>query len=632
METGQPLMNDRGPFPAPVPGTVQTALLQAGVIEDWHVGLNSLRCEWVEHRHWELRARVPGGGLAGARKIVLDAQGLDYSGWVIVDGEEVAEWRGVLRPQRFDLTERLADGEDHLLRIVFDQPPEEQGQIAYTSRSQYFKPRYNYSWDWCPRMVPIGVWGAVALKTDLEAELEAVKVWSDLGDDLETGRLSVDLRYEPVGPPDELTVAVRVMEGNDEVACREEPLQAGEQNLPLEALTVEPWWPNGEGAQKTYTLTVEVFGADAETVWEQRRQVGFRCVRWLPCEGAPEDAEPWICEVNGRAIFLQGVNWAPVRLNYADVTDEQYRHLVAMYREMACNIVRVWGGGILEPEVFYDACDEAGIFVWQEFPLSSSGLDNWPPEDPEAIEELCAIARSYIQRRAHHPSLLMWCGGNELLGGPDGSKVGSSHPAPPDHPALAAMAQVVREEDPTRRYVQTSPSGPRAHCNPAEAGKGLHHDVHGPWGIGGARDLEGWKEHWRVCDALMVSEIGMPAACDVELIKRYLPDDWWPPSNDAWAHSSLWWLMWERYREELDGLPPEEAPARYVQETQEEQCEALRIAAESCKRRFPRCGGFLIWTGHDCFPCAINNSVIDFEGEAKPGYWALREVFLRRHD
>jgi len=67
--------------------------------------------------------------------------------------------------------------------------------------------------------------------------------------------------------------------------------------------------------------------------------------------------------------------------------------------------------------------------VWQEFPLSSSGFDNWPPEDEQVIEELCAIAESYVARRRHHVSLLLWSGGNELQGSLDGRKMGQASPS-----------------------------------------------------------------------------------------------------------------------------------------------------------------------------------------------------------
>lgn len=628
VETGQQLRCDLGPLPATVPGTVQKALLDAGLLEDWYVGMNSLGAEWVEHRHWELTARLPGGELAGARRLRLAAEGLDYSGWVLVDGREVGTFSGVLKPQRFDLTEYLADGRDHYLTIIFDEPPPEQGQIGFTSRSRYFKPRHNYGWDWCPRFVPIGVWGALALQRDLEAEVEVVKVWSDLAEDLTTGSLRITLLYDPAGEAEDLTARARVYDEGAEVARHEGPLAPGQHELALDGLAVEPWWPNSEGRQKTYLLAVEVLDTQGEVAWRDQRKVGFKRVRWLPCEGAPEGALPWLCEVNGRPVFLQGVNWSPIRVNHADLAPADYRERIDLYREMGCNLFRVWGGAYLETEGFYDLCDEAGILVWQEFPLSSSGVENWPPEDPEVIQELVRIARSYIHRRAHHVSLLMWCGGNELLGGPEGSKIGSSVPAPPDHPCLAALRDVVREEDPTRRFQHTSPSGPRAHGGPAEWGQGVHHEVHGPWGFDG--NMEAYKEYWRGDDALFRAEVGVPGACDVELIKRYCPDAWWPPNNPTWAHSCLWWIGWGRFSN-LGDLPPEEGLAAYVRQTQAEQAEGLGFAAEACKRRFPRCGGFLIWHGHDCFPCPINNSVIDFEGRPKPGYFALQRVFTNRY-
>jgi len=625
METGLQLRSDLGPIAAVLPGTVQEALRREGVLDDWLVGLNSRACEWVEHRHWELFTKLSADDVAGARRIVLDANGLDHSGWILVDAQEVASFSGVLTPTLIDLTEYLSDGQDHFLSIVFDEPPAEQGQIGFTSLSKHFKPRYNYSWDWCPRLVPIGVWGHLRLTADIASEFRVAKVWTDLSEDLQAGLMSITLSYESDAPEPGLTVRATLRHGDAVVVSEEVSVTGGTEEWRIEGFQVSPWWPNGEGPAKLYELTVELIAHGGEVLLTDRRRVGFRHVRWVPCEGAPEDAMPWICEVNGKPIFLQGVNWSPVRVAYPDTQDEEYRQRVELYREMGCNLLRVWGGAYLGTEAFFQACDGAGILVWQEFPLSSSGIDNWPPEDPDVIERLQVIARSYIGRRAHHPSLLMWCGGNELQGSMDGGKTGGGLPARPDHPCLAAFAEVVRDEDPTRRFLHTSASGPRFNADASEFGMGVNHEVHGPWGFDG--NMAGFKEYWRGDDALFRAEVGVPGACDVDLIKRYYPDGaWWPPTNETWAHSCLWWLMWDQY-EHLTDRDPDEALAEYVERTQANQAEGYAFAARMCKQRFPRCGGFVIWHGHDCYPCAVNNSVIDVEGKPKPAYYALKEVF-----
>ncbi len=623
METGQGIGFDVGPVDAVVPGTVQEALRRAGRIEDWLVGLNSLACEWVEHRHWELVCRLTA---PHDEPIVLAAEGLDYAGWVLVDGREVASWSGALTPQRFDLTEQLGDGAEHWLSIVFDTPPEEQGQIGYTSRSRYFKPRYNFSWDWCARFVPIGVVGGLRLLTGAAAELHLGPVRTELADDLATGTVHLRLEHRPAADRRLRRVSAALYDGDSLLQMLVLPIGEGVNEVRLEPGAVTPWQPNLAGAQKLYRLDVDVIDESDQVLWSATRRVGFKRVRWLPCDGAPADALPWICEVNGTPTFLQGANWSPVRVAYPDTTAADYRQRVALYRDMGCNVLRVWGGAYLPPESFYDACDEAGILVWQEFPLSSSGIDNWPPEQPAAIAELERIAGSYITRRAHHASLLMWCGGNELQSSGPGSKTGGGVPCDLSHPCLAALAAVVERDDPGRRFLPTSAYGPRFSASLETVGSGLHHCVHGPWGIGGAADLEGWFELFRRDDSLFRSETGMPGACDAEVIRRYLPRGWWPPDGPEWRHSSAWWLMLHRFAH-LAGLEPEAALAAYIEQTQREQAVALAFAAARHKERFPACGGFIIWHGHDCFPCPIGNALIDVEGRPKPVCEALRQVF-----
>ncbi len=141
------------------------------------------------------------------------------------------------------------------------------------------------------------------------------------------------------------------------IRCR-----ARDVSLALAVSRVNPWWPNGEGAQSLYTLLVR---ADGKVIAERR--IGFKRVRWLPCEGGAEDALPWICEINRRAVFLQGVNWTPVQVDYPAVTKTQYASRIDLYRQMGANLLRVWGGAFLERESFYDLCDEAASSSGRSF-------------------------------------------------------------------------------------------------------------------------------------------------------------------------------------------------------------------------------------------------------------------------
>lgn len=621
METGWSMGADVGPVSARVPGSAHQALLDAGLIEDWNVGLNSRACEWTEHRHWAFAAELPAFWTEEPGAKVLMADGLDYSGWILVDGAEMGRFSGALTPQEFDLTAALTPGTPHRLLIVFDTPPEEQGQIGYTSQSRFFKPRYNYSWDWCPRIVPVGVWDRLRLCTGWAGALRVNHLRAELAQDGATGTVQVRVLAAEAVRDAGLNLSVQLLDGDRFLAGAFGEIRPGNNEIALPAVEIEPWWPNGCGDQKLYTFSLKAETAAGKVVWSCTREVGFRRIEWAPCEGAPADAEPWICVVNGKPVFLQGANWVPPRAIYHDTQDDEYRTLIDLYRNMGCTVLRVWGGGILEKEIFYRLCDEAGILVWQEFPLSSSGLENEPPDSGAVIKRLCAIASSYIERRGHHASLLLWSGGNELTVDLNGMQV----PAGYNHPCIAALRGTVRAEDPGRRFIPTSASGPRFGGAPEDFGKGLHHDIHGPWGIEGfVKDMDEWRAYWAKDDALFRSEVGMPGAAALDSIERYSGGQQvMPPQGEYWRHAAAWWTQWRRLKDRLEG----KTLAEYVALTQAEQAEAYAIAATACKSRFPQCGGFIIWMGHDCYPCPANNSVIDFDQNPKPAYYALKDVF-----
>jgi beta-mannosidase len=411
------------------------------------------------------------------------------------------------------------------------------------------------------------------------------------------------------------------------VACHRRRLKPGRHALKLAVDAPELWWPAGEGSPALYEVRVDAAVA-GRVVATWTREVGFKHVTWRPNAGAPAGALPWICVVNHRPVFLQGVNWTPARLDYLEARSAEVRGLVAQYRKIGCNLLRVWGGAGLETTEFYAACDRAGLMVWQEFPLSSSGMDSCPPEDVAFVAEAAAIARHFVRARQHHASLLLWCGGNELHRTVDGTPGGARRPLEASHPVLAALTRVVAREDPGRRFLPTSPFGPRFGAMRDEFGRGLHHAVHGPWGLDGFAGMAEWKSYWQDDDALFRSEVGVAGACEAGLIARFAGNEpLWPPTNAYWQHTAAWWAQWERLRRRIGAAPAAEALPRYVALTQREQAEHLALAARLTKARFPACGGFLVWMGHDAFPCPANTSLIDFERKLKPAAHALAAVF-----
>ena len=617
---GKTSFADEPPVPAKVPGSVQASLRDAGVLPDWNVGMNARQCEWVESRHWIYETAVPESWATGGKAARLVCAGLDYAGRVRVDGRDAGTFTGSFIPHEFDLGP-LAGGE--LLEIIFDCPPRWLGQLGYTSRMTDWKPRYNYTWDWTVRLVQLGIWDDISLVVTDEAEFADVSVSTDY--DLSAGTGSIRLKGDVVGEQ-AATVRASLASPGGEVFRTEYPPGMFRAGVTVDDLNVDAWYPNGFGPQPLYDLTFTLLDAQGRELDGRKRRVGFKHVEWRPCEGAPREADPWICVVNGEPVFLQGVNWTPILPNFADVTDDDYRLRLEEYARMGCTIMRVWGGAFLEKTCFYDLCDELGLLVWQEFPLSSSGVDNWPPEDKESIAELSEIARSYILRRQHHASLLMWCGGNELQGSPDGGKEGMGLPVDLSHPLMRRFDEIVKALDPGRRFVASSSSGPRFGAEEEDFGKGVHWDVHGPWKP--EHGMEAWERYWAADDALFRSEVGSPGASPADIIRKtageieILPGTF---TNPLWRRTS-WWIEWETFTEEQGHEPA--SLEEYVEWSQNRQAKALGIAAASCKGRFPGCGGFIAWMGHDSFPCTANTAVLDFEGRRKPAADALAKVFL----
>ncbi|HEX6443615.1 MAG TPA: glycoside hydrolase family 2 TIM barrel-domain containing protein [Streptosporangiales bacterium] len=583
-----------GWMPARVPGSVLDDLWRAGEIPDPYVARNTLAAEWVWQRAWVYRRRIssPGDGNA-----VLRFDGVDHAATVCLDGDVVAAHEGMFVPFEVDVTDALADGAEHLLAVVVHPAPANEPQVGETHRVSVHKSRMGYGWDFCPRLVHQGVWRPVTLTAWRHARLVDVSVGTMLAEDLATGSVEVVAEVEGVA---DAGLRVTVADGDTVVASSVEDVRVDGRSRVRSTLPVERprlWWPNGAGEQPLYRVGVELsVPGVAPGASGTERYVGFRHLAGLPHEPA----------VNGERMFVKGWNWVPLDALYGVPRPEKLDHLLRLAKEANVNLLRVWGGGLIETPGFYDRCDRLGLLVWQEFAMSSSGFASVPSDAPGFVDLMVRDAHAIVPPLRHHPSLAMWCGGNELAG-PEG-------PLDDTTPVLGALRDVVRELDPGRAWLPTSPSP---------------HDDHGPW------EHQGVNEHQRCYDAgttPLHSEFGVEGMTNPRTLDAVVPaGSRWPADRDnpVYAHLGAWWnnapLVRASFGGRLHDLDTLGRASRFL------QADGLRYAVEANRRRAPRCGGTLPWQFDESYPNAWCTAAVDHRGDPKPAYHAVRRAYSRHH-
>ncbi|MBQ7338409.1 MAG: hypothetical protein IJW40_08160 [Clostridia bacterium] len=614
------------PIPATVPGAVQADLLRAGLIEDWNVDDHFLHMEWVEHREWVYEKHFTLTDI-DAQRYELLFEGLDYSGYVFVNGMEVLYFEGMHLPHHADVTNAVRVGDNHL-RIVFLQPPEVEGQVGYTSRVKTLKSRYNYGWDWMPRMVNIGIFGDVSLKIERGGVLGDVYPRASLEDDC--GVVRTDIEVNRIDDR-ELILTVSLLDAAGSlIDSKSQPVTAEEMRLTLRCPNAALWQVSGFGAQNLYRVVTQL--SDKSAILDEKSQtIGFRTLKYDRPEGAAEDTFPYVPVVNGVRIPVRGVNWVPLSPFYGTVTEQNYRAQLTAIKNMNVTMIRVWGGALLESDTFYDLCDELGILVWQEFPQSSSGIENAACSDADFIEDLLEVAKVDILRRRARACLAIWCGGNELY-------YDDYRPQGLEHPTLMALSHLVTELDGDRLFLPASPSGP-VPGSMDYIGTGKLHDTHGPWNY-----AAGPRAYYQSCnrdDSLLHSEVGAPAASRMELLVKYRGNaKLWPPTkhNRYWLTRGAWWLHMEQMTDWFGEFDGEKMDVdTYVRAFRLTQAEALRYVSSAVRYAGDRKAGMIVWMGNEPFPNAANTSVLEFDGCPKPAYFELKRMFAHvmlglRHD
>ena len=404
-------------------------------------------------------------------------------------------------------------------------------------------------------------------------------------------------------------------------ASYEMPVVAGTNVLEAQVQIPKPrlWWPNGLGEAHLYAVEAVLdLGRRVDTL---STRFGLRKLELVT--EADSIGESFFFRVNGVPVFMKGANVIPMDHFPSRVGPEQYEGLFRDAAEANMNMLRVWGGGIYEEDVFYDFADQYGILIWQDF-MFANGMY---PGDSLFLDNIRQEATEQVRRLRTHPSLALWCGNNEMDEGWKNWGWARNYDTPEDSAAVrdayeeifhGVLPQVVAQEDPSRRYWPSSPS--LGWGNPESMNRGDSHY----WGVWHGQEPFGVLEEKL---PRFSSEFGFQAFPSVETISAFVSPEQQNLQDPALRVHQKHPIGNEIIIEYMgrDYFVPE-AFDDFVYLSQLLQAEGMRRAFEAQRRARPRTMGTLYWQLNDTWP-AISWSSRDYFGRWKALHFAARDAF-----
>jgi beta-mannosidase len=653
-----------GWLPAVVPGGVHESLLAAGRIEDPYQDRNERGVRWIEERDWWFRGSFAGPAeLAAGERARLVFHGLDTVADIWLNGRPLGHHENMFRPAEFDVTERLRDRNDLLLRFspplygltvpaaaaelqarfaaLFadfmsgDEPrAESDGFMTETKAvaSLRRKAPFSWGWDFGPRVPSVGIWRPAELRVEKAAVLTGHHIRTEaIGPD-GSATVGVLVEADPFATGAQLTARIEVTAPSGRRASVELPVTDGQAHGALTVPEAELWWTHDLGDPVLHDVTVTLLDG-AKTLDRVTDRVGLRTIA-LDRGADPEGGHVFRFILNGVPVFARGAAWLPADMLVGSVEPDRVRALVGLARDGGMNMLRVWGGGIYEQDAFYRACDEQGVLVWQDFMFACT---DYPQSDPALAAEVAREAEYQVRRLRNHPSLALWCGNNEVQV-IHGAVYQSYDPGDWGYDFFyRVLPDAVARHDGRTPYWPGSPWGEDPSEGWAAANGVLDGDRHAwevwhgiSFGPGDRTyDNPGDARHYRRYaddSGKFISEFGIHAAPELATLRRYLPQD------ELHVHSE----SFDQHNKDnpknkhdavlaiVTGLPA--TIEQYVDFTMISQAEGLKFGVEHYRRRAPHCNGTLAWQFNDVWP-GFSWSVVDHDLVPKAGYHYLSRAY-----
>lgn len=608
-------------FLGTVPGTVQGDIVEQKLMPHPYIGLNEKLFRRLENKTW-VYEKVFFIEKLEKKSYFLVFEGIDTVSEIYLNDTYLGNTENMFLTYRYDVSDILKEGENKL-RVVIHSPTKHAKKlediygrlhaVEDPKRVYIRKAQYSFGWDWGARIVSSGIYKDVYIEELSDGKLKYPTAYLE---DLK-GSVVFEGYVENINDPSKYEVQVLINE--KEViklpVFKEDNEYKFKGSMVIENLKL--WFPRDLGESYLYTVLFNLI-KEGNVIYSTTKNIGFRTVEIL--KGDDEDGESFIFVINGKKVFIKGANWIPIDNILSFATDERYQKLLKMAYNANINMLRVWGGGIYEKEIFYETCDRMGILIWQDFMFSCA-------EYPDHLEWFRNLSikevRENVLKLRHHPSIIIWCGNNENNWAfedwgynfkVDNKNLGNTL-------YLEDFPNICLKEDSSRPYWPSSPfSGKGLKANSNLAG-----DTH-VWNV-----WSGWQDYkeYEKDTSRFVSEFGFQAAPDIETIKFFAIEREREIFSDTMLNHNKQIEGMERLIRFLStrfGLPKDFDSFVYL--TQLNQAEAIKFGVEHWRSRKYKTSGTIYWQLNDSWP-VFSWSSIDYFERPKALYFYTKKFYSK---
>jgi len=626
-------MGDSVLRPAKVPGYVHLDLLDNNIIDSLYWGMNPQKYNFVGDNSWIYKTIINlDKEQSNFKNKVLRFEGIDTYADIYVNDSLVLSTDNMFLAYEIDVTPFLNEGENQLLvhlkspikeaekaikKYPFyntgHQKADEKNFRKYTRKAQY-----QYGWDWACTLIPSGIYRPIDLILFNTYKLNSV-YYKQKEVDKAFANYEAQIEINSFEPK---TVDFEILVDNKVISTEKNfKLTNGicTLSIPFTVKNPELWWPNGLGKQNLYSFTVNMI-ENGKTIISNKQNIGIRTIEFI--NEYDSQGKSYYFKVNGNPVFMKGANYVPIDAMLPSVSKDRYEKMIRDCADANMNMLRIWGGGIYEDDIFYELCDKYGILIYHDFMFASQ----MPPADSTFLSNVKEEAIYQVKRLRNHACMALWSGGNETESAWFEGFMPKEYPREVyfvDHKKIfdTLLPDIVHKYHPEISYVRSSPTAGTDSISVNKEGYG---DTHA-WAVWFGRiDFDKAK-----MDRLsrFISEYGFIGYPPLSSIKKYLPEKEIDTASQVFKFRDAYSGIQDIIKDFIDRYYPQ--PHNMLEFTYISgliQAEAMQTSNEIYRRNKPYCMGALLWQLNDVWPVA-SWSLVDYYGQWKPIMYRTKESF-----